>query len=62
MKRLPTFQEMRRDAQRSLADALDFLRSDWVEGHGPTAAQAKAVSEARQAIASAKNALDRAAQ
>lgn len=58
----PTFQQMRRDALRLLGDALDVLRSDWDEAHGPTPAQALALDEARHHIGRAKAHLDRAAR
>ncbi len=61
-RRLPTFQEIRSDAYRLLGDTQDVLRSDWPEGHGPTAKQAKAVAKARDHIAKAKAALNEAAQ
>lgn len=44
-----------------LGDAEDKLRSDWREGTGPSKDQTAALREARQAIAQAKAALDRAA-
>ena len=59
---LPTFEEMRRNAHRLLGDAQDELRSDWRPGAGPTSKQAKAAQEAREHIAKAKAALDRAAR
>lgn len=59
---LPTFEEMRRNAHRLLGDAQDELRSDWLPGTGPTDAQAEAAAEARQHIAKAKEALDKAAR
>lgn len=59
---LPTFEDMRRNANRLLGDAQDELRSDWAPGTGPTDAQADAVAEARQHIAAAKAALDKAAR
>ena len=59
---LPTFEEMRRNAHRLLGDAQDELRSDWRPGTGPTDAQADAAAEAREFIAKAKDALDRAAR
>jgi hypothetical protein len=57
---LPTFEEMRSNAFRMLGDAEDELRSDWRSGAGPSKEQAQAASEARQHIAAAKAALDRA--
>jgi hypothetical protein len=57
---LPTFEEMRARAFALLGDAEDELRSDWQPGTGPTAEQGRAASEAKQAIAQAKAALDRA--
>lgn len=62
MATLPTFEEMRRNAHRLLGDAQDELRSDWRPGAGPTDEQADAVALARQYIAKAKAALDRAAR
>ena len=59
---LPLFEEMRRHAHRLLGDAEDELRSDWAPGSGPTDRQAAALSEARQHIARARAALDRAAR
>lgn len=59
---LPTFDEMRSNAFAMLGDVEDELRSDWREGTGPSTEQAKALREARQAIAQAKAALDRAGQ
>lgn len=58
---LPTFEDMRRAAFRLLGDAQDELRSDWRAGAGPTRDQAVALQEAREHIAAAKAALDRAA-
>lgn len=60
MAELPTFEEMRSNAFALLGDAEDELRSDWREGTGPNHEQAEAVREARQSIAKAKAALDRA--
>lgn len=57
---LPTFEEMRRNAFALLGDAEDELRSDWRRGTGPTKEQGQAAHEARQHIAAAKAALDRA--
>jgi hypothetical protein len=57
---LPTFEEMRRRAHGMLGDVEDELRSDWRDGTGPTREQAEAAREARQHIAAAKAALDRA--
>lgn len=57
---LPTFDEMRANAFAMLGDAEDELRSDWRDGTGPTRNQADALRDARQAIAEAKAALDRA--
>jgi hypothetical protein len=57
---LPTFDDMRSNAFALLGDAEDELRSDWRDGTGPTHEQAEALREARQAIAKAKAALDRA--
>jgi hypothetical protein len=58
---LPTFNEMRSNAYAMLGDVEDELRSDWREGSGPNRGQAEALREARQAIAQAKEALNRAA-
>jgi hypothetical protein len=57
---LPTFDEMRSNAFAMLGDVEDELRSDWRPGAGPSSDQAEALREARQAIALAKAALDRA--
>jgi len=57
---LPTFEEMRARAFALPGDAEDELRSDWQPGTGPTAEQGRAATEAKQAIAQAKAALDRA--
>lgn len=59
---LPSFEEMRARAFALLGDAEDELRSDWRPGTGPTAEQGRAASEAKQAIAQAKAALNRAAR
>lgn len=59
---LPTFEEIRRNAYAMLGDVEDKLRSDWREGTGPTSQQMEAPHDAYQAIASAKEALNRAAQ
>jgi hypothetical protein len=61
-EQLPTFDQMRSNAFAMLGDAEDELRSDWRDGTGPTRDQAVALREARQAIAEAKAALDRAAR
>ncbi|WP_185982259.1 hypothetical protein [Arthrobacter sp. KBS0703] len=53
---------MRSNAFAMLGDVEDELRSDWRDGTGPSADQAQALREARQAIAQAKAALDRAAR
>ena len=45
-----------------VGDAEDELRSDWRSGAGPTREQGQAAAEARQLIAQAKAALDRAAR
>ena len=58
----PTFQQMRQEALRLLGDALDVLRSDWDEEHGPTSAQGLALDEALHHIGRAKAHLDRAAR
>ena len=55
-------QQMRQEALRLLGDALDVLRSDWDEDHGPTSAQSLALDEARHHIGRAKAHLDRAAR
>ena len=57
---LPTFEEMRSRALTLLGDAEDELRSDWQPGTGPTREQGRAASEAKQAIAAAKAAPERA--
>ncbi|GAA4032920.1 hypothetical protein GCM10023063_15350 [Arthrobacter methylotrophus] len=57
---LPTFDEMRSNAFAMLGDVEDELRSDWRDGAGPNREQAEALRQARQAIAQAKEALDRA--
>jgi hypothetical protein len=57
---LPSFEEMRHRAFRLLDQAEDELRSDWRPGTGPSEKQAEAASEARELIARAKAALDRA--
>ena len=62
MAELPTFEEIRQRAFALLGDAEDELRSDWRSGTGPTREQGQAASEAKQAIAQAKAALDRAAR
>ena len=62
MTRLPTFQEMRREAFAMLGDVEDVLRSDWRSGTGPTTEQADAAMQARRHIAEAKAALDEAAR
>ncbi|WP_329521075.1 hypothetical protein [Spirillospora sp. NBC_01491] len=59
---LPAFEEIRRNAHRELGDVEDLLRSDWAPGAGPTFDQVEALSQARQCIALAKQALDRAAR
>ena len=59
---LPTFEDMRREAFKLLADAEDALRSDWRDGPGPTLEQARAKNDAQEHIAKAKAALDRAAR
>lgn len=60
MPELPTFEEIRHNAFVLLSDAEDELRSDWRTGTGPTREQGEAAREARQHIAAAKAALDRA--
>lgn len=62
MSDLPTFEDIRLEAYKSLGDAQDWLRSDWRSGTGPTAEQGAAAREARQLIAQAKDALNLAAQ
>lgn len=59
---LPTFDEMRSNAFAMLGHVEDEVRSEWQDGTGPSADQAQALREARQAIAHAKAALDRAAR
>lgn len=59
---LPTFEDGRRNAYRLLGDAADELRSDWREGTGPTARQARAKVRAMELIGEAKAALNEAAQ
>lgn len=59
-EQLPTFDEMRSNAFALLGDAEDELRSDWLEGTGPNREQGRALREAREAIAQAKAALDKA--
>jgi hypothetical protein len=59
-EQLPTFDEMRSNAFAMHGDVEDELRSDWRDGTGPDHDQAAALREARQAIAQAKAALDRA--
>ena len=58
---LPTFEDIRQDAYRELGDVQDGLRSDWRPGAGPTQAQARALADAKEHIAQAKAALNRAA-
>ncbi|MGL5826650.1 MAG: hypothetical protein ACRCYU_17840 [Nocardioides sp.] len=58
---LPTFEDIRRRAHGLLGDVEDELRSDWRHGTGPTRYQANAAIEARELIAQARAALDRAA-
>jgi hypothetical protein len=60
MAELPTFDDICSNAFVMLGDVEDELRSDWRSGAGPTSGQAQAMREARQAIAAAKAALDRA--
>lgn len=50
------------ERHKAIGDALDVLRSDWDEDHGPTPAQALALDEARHHIGRAKTHLDRAAR
>lgn len=57
---LPTFDDIRSNAFAMLGDVEDELRSDWRTGTGPDHEQAEALREARQAIATAKAALDKA--
>lgn len=59
---LPTFEEMRQRAFALLGDGEDELRSDWRQGASPTPEQGRAANEAKQFIAKAKAALDRAAR
>jgi hypothetical protein len=58
---LPTVEEIRARAYREIGDTLDTLRSDWLPGHGPTDDQADALDQARDLLAQAKQALNRAA-
>ena len=62
MNRLPTFEDMRREAFGMLGDVEDVLRSDWRSGTGPTTEQADAAMQPRRHIAEAKAALDEAAR
>jgi hypothetical protein len=59
---LPTFEEIRARAYGEIGDVLDTLRSDWLPGHGPTGTQADALADARELLAQAKTALNRAAR
>lgn len=61
-QQLPTFDDMRRQAECLLADAQDVLRSDWRVTSEPTDEQASALHDAVRAIADAKAALQRAAR
>lgn len=61
-EQLPTFEEMRSNAYAMLGDVEDELRSDWRDGTGPTSEQMEALHDAYQAIAQAKDALNRAAR
>lgn len=61
-RRLPTFEEIRRDAHKELGDVEDLLRSDWVPGTGPSPKQAELLSHVRSAIRSARAALDEVAR
>jgi hypothetical protein len=56
----PTFEDARSNAFAMLGDVEDELRTGWREGTGPRYDQVDALLEARQAIANAKAALDRA--
>jgi hypothetical protein len=60
--RVPTFEDMRREAFSRLGDVEDVLRSDWRPGTGPTWKQADAMIDAQRHIAQAKAALDKAAR
>lgn len=55
---LPTFEDMRCDAFRMLADALDVLRSDWRPDSQPSRRQYEALLDARKHIHAAQDALD----
>jgi hypothetical protein len=61
-EQLPTFDDMRSTAFAPLGDVEDELRSHWQPGTGPSTGQAEALRDARQAIAQAKAAPDRAAR
>ncbi|WIG19363.1 hypothetical protein [Kocuria rosea] len=52
---LPTLEEMRRNAHGMLGDVEDELRSDWLDGTGPTPEQAQAARQAKELIGQAKN-------
>lgn len=58
MTRLPTWQEMCRNARGHLSQARDELNSDWAEGTVLSDAQAEARVEAMRLIAAAKAALE----
>lgn len=57
---LPTFDGIRSNAFAMLGDVEDELRYDWRAGAGPTSEQSQSLRKARQAIATAKAALNRA--
>jgi hypothetical protein len=58
---LPTFEDLRGYAYRSLGDAADWLRTGYRRGGGPSPEAATAVHRAFLAITAAKDALDDAA-
>lgn len=60
-KKLPSFEEMRRNAYKLLGDAQDELYSDWFPGEGPDSAQRDAATKALRHITKAKQALNEAA-
>lgn len=55
------FQEMRRNANASLSEAMDWLHADWDPDRPPTPRQAEAWAYARRAVAEARRALFAAA-
>ncbi|MDQ1292836.1 MAG: hypothetical protein QG608_717 [Actinomycetota bacterium] len=58
---LPSFEQLRAEADRVLGDAANWLRSDYRPGTGPCGDAAAAVRTAFAAIGTAKNALSDAA-